>query len=108
MLLLNLPLAFERLMAGWLGRFTEYLGILAQGIAGLGQIGEALATVDQALARADRGAERWYIAELLRIKGELLVQEATAQSVSAAKTASRRRSMRLRSRAPYFGNCGPP
>jgi predicted ATPase len=71
--------------SGWLGRFTEYLGILAQGIAGLGQIGIALATVDQALARADRGAERWYVAELLRIKGELLIQEATAQSVSAAE-----------------------
>ena len=74
-----------RTNSGWLGRFTEYLGILAQGIAGLGQIGKALATVGQALARADRGAERWYVAELLRIKGELLIQEATAQSVSAAE-----------------------
>jgi tetratricopeptide (TPR) repeat protein len=74
-----------RANSGWLGRFTEYLGILAQGIAGLGQIGKALATVDQALTRADRGAERWYVAELLRIKGELLIQEATAQSVSAAE-----------------------
>jgi hypothetical protein len=74
-----------RTNSGWLGRFTEYLGILALGIAGLGQIGKALATVDQALARADRGAERWYVAELLRIKGELLIQEATAQSVSAAE-----------------------
>ena len=71
--------------SGWLGRFTEYLGILAQGIAGLGRIGKAVATVDQALARAERGAERWYVAELLRIKGELLIQEATAQSVSAAE-----------------------
>ena len=74
-----------RANSGWLGRFTEYLGILAQGIAGLGQIGKAQATVDQALARADRGAERWYVAELLRIKGELLIQEATAQSVSAGE-----------------------
>jgi len=74
-----------RTNSGWLGRFTEYLGILAQGIAGLGQIGKALATVGQALARADRGAERWYVAELLRIKGELLIQEATAQSVSEAE-----------------------
>jgi predicted ATPase/DNA-binding winged helix-turn-helix (wHTH) protein len=74
-----------RANSGWLGRFTEYLGILAQGIAGLGQIGKALATVDQALATADRGAERWYVAELLRIKGELLIQEATAQCVSAAE-----------------------
>src|SRR5271170_4859039 len=30
-------------------------------------------------------AERWYVAELLRIKGELLVQEATARSASAAE-----------------------
>jgi predicted ATPase len=74
-----------RTNSAWFGRFTEYLGILAQGIAGLGQIGKALATVEQALARADRGAERWYVAELLRIKGELLLQEATAQSVSAAE-----------------------
>jgi hypothetical protein len=59
-----------RTNSGWLGHFTEYLGILAQGIAGLGQIGKALSTVGQALARADRGAERWYVAELLRIKGE--------------------------------------
>jgi len=71
-----------RTNSGWLGRFTEYLGILALGIAGLGQIGKALATVGQALARADRGAERWYVSELLRIKGELLIQEAT---VSAAE-----------------------
>jgi tetratricopeptide (TPR) repeat protein len=71
--------------SGWLGCFTEYLGILAQGIAGLGQIGKALATVDQGLAIADRGAERWYVVELLRIKGELLIQEVTAQSVSAGE-----------------------
>src|SRR5271154_5491337 len=70
-----------RTNSGWFGRFTEHLGILAQGVAGLGQIGKALATVDQALARA----ERWYVAELLRIKGELLVQEATARSASAAE-----------------------
>jgi predicted ATPase len=74
-----------RTNSGWLACYTEYLGTLAQGMAGLGQIGKALATVDQALARADRGAERWYVAELLRIKGELLIQEATAQSASAGE-----------------------
>jgi predicted ATPase len=74
-----------RTNSGWLACYTEYLGTLAQGMAGLGQIGKALATVDQALTRADRGAERWYVAELLRIKGEFLIQEATAQSVSAGE-----------------------
>jgi predicted ATPase len=47
--------------------------------------GHITSQLHQALAIADRGAERWYAAELLRIKGELLIQEATAQSVSAAE-----------------------
>jgi predicted ATPase len=34
---------------------------------------------------AERGGERWYVAELLRIKGELLLQEAADQSISAAE-----------------------
>jgi predicted ATPase len=53
--------------------------------ARVGQVGRAFATVNQALAIGDRGSERWYVAELLRIEGELLLQEATAQSLSAAE-----------------------
>lgn len=33
-----------------------------------------LATIDRALERAERNEERWYIAELLRIKGELMLR----------------------------------
>jgi predicted ATPase/DNA-binding winged helix-turn-helix (wHTH) protein len=69
---------------GWRGGYSGYLGILAQGIAGTGQITKALATVDQALTRADRGGERWFLAELLRAKGELLLQ-VTAGDQSAAE-----------------------
>jgi predicted ATPase len=48
-----------------------------------GRIREALVTINQALASADRGGERYYYPELLRIKGELLFQDATAEPVSA-------------------------
>jgi hypothetical protein len=51
----------------------EYLGILAEGLAGLGRYAEAVTTVDRALAAADSGGERWYVAELLRVKGEFLL-----------------------------------
>ncbi len=61
------------------------MGVLAEGLAGRGQLSEALATIDQALARAERGGERWYIAELLRIKGELLLQLAGDQPIPAAE-----------------------
>src|SRR5208282_3274187 len=70
---------------GWTICYPEFMGVLAEGLTGLGQLPEARATVDQALARADRGGERWYIAELLRIKGELLLQSAGDRSVSMAE-----------------------
>jgi predicted ATPase len=59
---------------GWAIWYPEFLGVLAQGFAGLGRMTEGLVTIDEALARADRGGERYYVAELLRIKGELLLQ----------------------------------
>jgi predicted ATPase len=70
---------------GWTICYPEFLGALAEGLAGLRQLTEALATIDRALATADRGGERWFVAELLRIKGELLLHEAGGQSISAAE-----------------------
>jgi predicted ATPase/DNA-binding winged helix-turn-helix (wHTH) protein len=65
--------------------YPEFLGALAEGLAGLGRLTEALATVDRALASANRGGERWFVAELLRTKGELLLHRADDQSISAAE-----------------------
>jgi predicted ATPase len=65
--------------------YPEFLGALAEGLAGLGQSIEALATIDRALAWANRGGERWFVAELVRTKGELLLHEAGDQSISAAE-----------------------
>jgi predicted ATPase len=65
---------------GWAIWYPEFLGVLAEGVAGLGRLTEALVTIDEALARADRGGECYYAAELLRIKGELLLQTSGEQS----------------------------
>jgi predicted ATPase len=61
------------------------MGALAEGVAGLGRLSEALAAVDQALAKADAGGERYYVPELLRIKGELLLRETGDECVAAAE-----------------------
>jgi predicted ATPase/DNA-binding winged helix-turn-helix (wHTH) protein len=70
---------------GWTMCYPEFLGALAEGLAGVGQITEAISTVDRALARVERPGELWYLAELLRLKGELLLQQAADQSISAAE-----------------------
>jgi len=46
----------------------------------VGEISDGHRTVDQALLRAEHHGERWYSAEFLRIKGELLRAEHTPQS----------------------------
>ena len=51
------------------------LGWLAQGLAGVGQVAQALETIDEALAKSERDEECWWIAELLRIKAELILLE---------------------------------
>ena len=47
-------------------------GTLAQGLAGAGHVTQALATIDEAIGKSERDGERWWIAELLRIKAELV------------------------------------
>jgi predicted ATPase/DNA-binding winged helix-turn-helix (wHTH) protein len=54
---------------------TAFLSTLAQGLAAAGQLGEASAAIEEALAQSERAGERWCVAELLRIRGELAVRQ---------------------------------
>jgi predicted ATPase len=54
-------------------RYTMFLGMLAQALGDAGQIGDGLATINEALQQSEQYEERWCNAELLRIKGELLL-----------------------------------
>jgi ATP/maltotriose-dependent transcriptional regulator MalT len=71
--------------AGWPIWYPEFIGAMAEGLIGLGQVAEARAAVDKGLASADHGGERVYCPELLRLKGELLLRQAIGQSGSSAE-----------------------
>ena len=70
---------------GWKPGYPEYLGVLAEGLAGLGRYPEATSTIDQALKAASHGGERWYVAELLRMKGELRLHEADSVTLATSE-----------------------
>src|SRR5207245_965363 len=64
---------------------TAFLRALAQGFAAAGRVAPGLAAIDEALARSERNEERWCVAEDLRIKGELLRQQAAPDAAAAAE-----------------------
>jgi predicted ATPase len=72
---------------GWHISYEEYKGALALGLAGTRRIDEALGALDDAMAADREGADGhgWYAPELLRIKGEVLLQQAADQSTLAAE-----------------------
>lgn len=57
--------------AGGIGKTSVALAVaaLARGQALTGRRGEALATLDGVLALCEQSAERWFLPEVLRIKG---------------------------------------
>jgi tetratricopeptide (TPR) repeat protein len=71
--------------ARFLPRFLLPLGEMAACLGAVGEVAQGLATVDEALARCDARDERWYEAELLRIKGELLLHAGKQRSVADAE-----------------------
>jgi predicted ATPase/DNA-binding winged helix-turn-helix (wHTH) protein len=66
-------------------RYTAFLGALAEGSAVAGQAAEGLAAVDEALEQSQTTEERWCVAELLRVKGELILLENAPDAVAAAE-----------------------
>ena len=63
----------------------ELLAELAHGLVRAGRVDEGLNAVGEALDRVDRTDERWCLAELLRIKGELVLLDASRQATSVAE-----------------------
>jgi class 3 adenylate cyclase/predicted ATPase len=54
------------------------LALLAEGLIVAGRLDEALDALAQALAMSERSGERFYLAELWRLKGEVLVRKGSA------------------------------
>jgi predicted ATPase len=69
----------------WMLHYPEHLGALALGLAGMGDVAAGEAIIDETLARAGHVGARWYVAEHLRIKGELILLAGGSQSLTAAE-----------------------
>jgi predicted ATPase len=70
--------------------YTSFIAEQAQALGHIGETGKALLTIDEALARCERNEEHWCIAELLRIKGELLLLGGASGDSAAAEGHFRR------------------
>ena len=65
--------------------YAVFLCEFADGLGKAGQSDQGLVAIDEALARSRRNDENWYLAELLRVKGELLLQTGGTIAVSDAE-----------------------
>jgi predicted ATPase len=65
--------------------YTLFLAEIADALGRDGRAVEGLSIIDETLARSERDEERWCVAELLRIKGELILRESEPQAASAAE-----------------------
>jgi hypothetical protein len=83
------------------------LAELAAGLGGAGQIAEGLGVVDKALARAEQTEEGWYLAELLRTKGELHLLERLPTSGETAEKCFHRALDLARDQGAHSWSCGP-
>jgi predicted ATPase/DNA-binding winged helix-turn-helix (wHTH) protein len=76
--------------AKFLPRFLLFLGELAVYLGQAGEIALGLETVNEALARCGARDEGWYIPELLRIRGELILLQGAQDAFGAAEQHFRR------------------
>ena len=71
--------------AGFLQYYTPYLGSLAEALGADGQIVPGLAAIGEAIERAESTDEHWCLAELLRIKAELLLMQGAPGAAATAE-----------------------
>ena len=71
--------------AGFVLYRTASLGELAESLGSIGRVAPALTAIDEALVQSRLNDEHWCIPELLRIKGELLVLEASPNAATRAE-----------------------
>jgi predicted ATPase/DNA-binding winged helix-turn-helix (wHTH) protein len=66
-------------------RYVFLLSHLAMGAFNAGDHHGALVTIDEALDQSKRNNDRWYVAELMRIKGELVLREDEPEAAISAE-----------------------
>jgi predicted ATPase len=64
--------------------YVVFLCENAEALGLSGQPDQGLVMIDEALARSERNEENWYVAELLRVKGELILRRGGGGAVAEA------------------------
>jgi predicted ATPase/DNA-binding winged helix-turn-helix (wHTH) protein len=65
--------------------YSMLRGIFAEAVGYAGQIAEGLVAIEEGIVRAEHNEEGWIIAELLRIKGELLLLKGGFDAAAAVE-----------------------
>ena len=65
--------------------YVVFLGEFAEASGRAGDVAQGLVAIDEALERAERNEERWYLPELLQIRGDLALREGTPHSADEAE-----------------------
>jgi predicted ATPase/DNA-binding winged helix-turn-helix (wHTH) protein len=66
-------------------RYVFFLGNLAMGALDAGDHHGALVTIDEALDQSESNDDRWYVAELMRIKGDLVLRQNEPEAAVSAE-----------------------
>jgi predicted ATPase len=66
-------------------RRSMFFGVRAEGSLAIGQLGDAQALLDEAIAECESSESGWYLAELHRIKGEFVLKEGGNNAGNAAE-----------------------
>ena len=67
-----------------------YLSDMVEALGRIGRVGQGLSALEVAIEQAEETEERWSIAELLRIKGELLLSQGAPGAAAEAEEQFRR------------------
>ena len=67
-----------------------YLSDMVEASGRIGRVGQGLSALEVAIEQAEETEERWSIAELLRIKGELLLSQGAPGAAAEAEEQFRR------------------
>jgi predicted ATPase/DNA-binding winged helix-turn-helix (wHTH) protein len=66
-------------------RSITFLGEMSEALGRTGRAEQGLAAIEGAIARSERAEESWPIADLLRVKGELLLLQCAENAAAAAE-----------------------
>src|SRR5271154_193511 len=89
-------------------RFSMYISDMVEALGRIGRVGQGLSALEVAIEHAEETEERWSIAELLRIKCELLLSRGASAPRQKPRNSFGERSIGRAGKAPCPGNYAPP